>query len=84
MYKRCFPYLAGLILLIIGVTLFYYDNLQEQKRDRAYEQGIKAIDQQLVKIRREHELINDNGPDWQEKWDEYIREELAFDDFGPV
>ena len=84
MYKRCFLYLAGLILLIIGETLFYCDYLQEQKRDRAYEQEIKSIDQQLSEIRRDYELINDNGPDWQEKWEEYIRQELAFDDFGPV
>jgi len=84
MYKRYLPYLAGLILLTILGIFFYYDILREQEREQAYERKIKAIDQQLAKIHREYELINDNGSDWQEKWEEYIREELAFDDFGPV
>ncbi len=84
MYKRLLPYLAGLILLVILGILFYYYNLQEQKREQVYEQEIKAIDRHLSKIRREFELMNYNGPDWLEKWEEYVREELVFDDFGPV
>lgn len=81
MYKRLLPYFAGLILLIILGILFYYDNLQEQKREQVYEQEIKVIDRRLAKLRREAEWMNCNSPDWLE---EYIYEELAFDDFGPV
>lgn len=84
MYKRCFSYLVGLIPLIILGILFYYDNLQEQKREQVYEQEIKAIDRRLAKLRREAEWMNCNSPDWLEEWEEYIYEELAFDDFGPV
>lgn len=84
MYKRLLPYFAGLILLIILGILFYYDNLQEQKREQVYEQEIKVIDRRLAKLRREAEWMNCNSPGWLEEWEEYIYEELAFDDFGPV
>lgn len=72
-------FIAIIVSFVLGILIGYYyrnANIEEEIREKPYEQ------ERLESERRKQEnecllkIINGNTNDWEEKWEEYIMEEM--------
>lgn len=78
-----------IILVTIAISIcfgWYFKKcyIEDEIREQKYQREIEKCDRVIEKNKRLSELVNYNGDDWMKKWEEYMIEQMLFDNLCPV
>lgn len=59
-------------------------HIKDEIREQKFQREMARCDRVIEENRRLLELINYNGDDWTERWEEYMMEKMLFEEHGPV
>lgn len=83
MRKTIFTVLFFLLLGFVCGYLYREWFTEDVIREKQYQEKMKESDRRIRENNRIQELINYDGEDWMEKWDEYMMEQMM-DNYQPV
>lgn len=72
-------FIAIIISLVSGILIGYYyrnGSVEEEIREKLYEQERHESERRKQENDRLLEIINSNTDDWEEKWEAYVMEEM--------
>ena len=72
-------FIAIIASFVLGILIGYYyrdGSVEEEIREKLYEQERQESERRKQENDRLLEIINGNADDWEEKWEEYIMEEM--------
>lgn len=72
-------FIAIIASFVLGIRIGYYyrdGSVEEEIREKLYEQERQESERRKQENDRLLEIINGNADDWEEKWEEYIMEEM--------
>ena len=72
-------FIAIIASFVLGILISYYyrdGSVEEEIREKLYEQERQESERRKQENDRLLEIINGNTDDWEEKWEEYIMEEM--------
>ncbi len=75
-------FIAIIASFVLGILIGYYyreTSVEEEIREKLYEQERQENERRKQENDRLLETINGNTDDWEEKWEEYIMEEMMND-----
>lgn len=80
-------FFAVITVFFIGMVIgFYFRSwyIEDEIREQKFQREIARCDRVIEENRRLLEIINYNGDDWMEKWEEYMIEQMLFEGPCPV
>lgn len=83
MMKIVFSILMALMLGFFCGYLYREWFVEDVIREKQYQKEMEESDRRIKENNRILELINYDGEDWMEKWDEYMMEQMM-DNYQPV
>lgn len=75
-------FIAIISSFVLGILIGYYyreASVEEEIREKLYEQERQENERRKQENDRLLETINGNTDDWEEKWEKYIMEEMMND-----
>lgn len=72
-------FIAIITSFVSGILIGYYyreASVEDEIREKLYEQERQESERRKQENDRLREIINNNAYDWEEKWEEYIMEEM--------
>lgn len=72
-------FIAIIASFVLGILIGYYyreASVEEEIREKLYEEERQENERRKQKNDRLLEIINGNTDNWEEKWEEYIMEEM--------
>lgn len=80
-------FFAVIAVFFIGMVIGFYFRgwyVEDEIREERFQREIGKCDRIIEENDRLLELINYNGDDWMEKWEEYMMEQMLFEGPCPV
>ncbi len=75
-------FIAIIVSFVLGILIGYYcrnASIEEEIREKLYEQERLESERRKQENDRLLEIINGNTDDWENKWEEYMMEEMKND-----